>query len=474
MVLKFRQLVLLILYLGISSFAFAQFNYGAAHSHFSPTQTIFHNPATSVNNGTWLDFHLIGAGFFLYNDYGYIPSGEFNVFRPAEFGQINYRNRERYGLFNKQEVHLITITSQYKHHGFGLFARGRNFQQVRRVPGDFMSLTLSDFEQNQNNFGGSGDYQRISVNSLTYLEIGANYANAYKRRDHNLWIIGGNLKALIGLNSGGANVNILFYTLSTNDDFRFLELDAMVASSSGIRSGIGMATDVGVQYKKMLDNVTHYAPFTKSSSCKQYDYKWKAGVAVTDLGLLIFNQEAQKIKVKDAQGLIENFNSDGNITNADDLYRILNENITNSESIELSESFISLPPTVLQLQADYNFENGWHLSAQQSLGFFRRNSFGIRHPDLISLVPRFEDKWFEAAFPVSFYNYQEFRLGLMLRFAYLTIGTDKLGTAFGLTDVTGADVYFALAYKLFKQPGCVQKVKKKHLNKRNKTECVKK
>ena len=151
-------------------------------------------------------------------------------------------------------------------------------------------------------------------------------------------------------------------------------------------------------------------------------------------------------------------------------HHIYNLNSQNNDGVEVSNSFLMLPPTAIHLQGDYNFENKLFLSAQYSYGFFRTRNLGIRHPDIITFVPRFEDKWFEFALPISMFNYEEIRLGAMVRLAYLTIGTDKLGTFLGVSNVTGADIYVALAYKFFKKPFCEKRTKTKN---RNQTKCVK-
>ena len=161
-----------------------QFNYGTAHSHFSPTQTVHHNPATLVNNGTWLDFHIAGAGFFLYNNYAFFPPGEFNIANFDNLGNPSFKDdRKRYGLFNKQDIHVLSLTTQYKHHGFGFSIRGRNMNQVRRLPIEFISIALNDLGSEPNPFGSNGEFTNLSVNWLSYLEFGVSYANAFKRLD---------------------------------------------------------------------------------------------------------------------------------------------------------------------------------------------------------------------------------------------------------------------------------------------------
>ncbi len=445
----------------------AQFNYGTAHSHFAPTQTVHHNPATLVNNGAWIDFHIAGAGFFLYNNYAYFPPGEFSIANFDNLGDPSFRDdRRRYGLFNKQEIHVLSITSQYKHHGFGFSIRGRNMNQVRRMPSEFISVALDDLGSGPNPFGSNGEFTNLSVNWLSYLEFGVSYANAFKRLDKDLWIMGGSLKYLRGLSSGGINLNNLYYSLSPNDNFNFIELTGRTGYANGTNVGMGAVIDYGIQYKKMLDNITHYDPFSKTSGCDQYRYKWKVGASITDLGLLRFNKDANFIKVTDASGVVNNFSR--NIDSPSGAFDILNSQ--NNDGVEVSNSFLMLPPTAIHLQGDYNFENKLFLSAQYSYGFFRTRNLGIRHPDIITFVPRFEDKWFEFALPISMFNYEEIRLGAMVRLAYLTIGTDKLGTFLGVSNVTGADIYVALAYKFFKKPFCEKRTKTKN---RNQTKCVK-
>ncbi len=61
-------------------------------------------------------------------------------------------------------------------------------------------------------------------------------------------------------------------------------------------------------------------------------------------------------------------------------------------------------------------------------------------PSNVSIVPRIETRHFELGLPVSFYQLHAMRIGLALRAGPIMIGSDKLGAAFGLTDVGGMDL----------------------------------
>lgn len=447
----------------------AQKNYGAAHGHYSPTQTVNHNPATIVNSGTWLDFHIVGANSFLYNNYAYYPGRDFSILTLGGLGEPSYNlDKNNYDLYNTQDLHILSFTLQHKHHGFGFHARFRSVSDVRRLPSDFISFVSAEFDAPENVFGREGELNRIYFNTLNWTEFGVSYANAFIHKDHDLYIMGGTLNYLIGVAGGGIKIDNIYYALSPSDEFNFIEFSGSAAGAAGWMSGRGFSVNYGLQYKKMIDNVSFYEPFTRKSSCEQYDYKYKIGASITDLGYLTFNKEASHINVENGSGNIDDFSN--NSPSGNNLASYIENSVENSVSIEEKESFLMLPPTAIHLQGDYNFENGLFLSAQYTHGLFRRWSMGVKHPHVLSVMPRFENKWFETSIPVSFYNYEELRMGLMFRFAYLTLGTDKLGTIVGLTKVTGYDIYVAFAYKFFKRPFCEKKQK---TNKRNRATCPK-
>ena len=70
------------------------------------------------------------------------------------------------------------------------------------------------------------------------------------------------------------------------------------------------------------------------------------------------------------------------------------------------------------------------------------------------MTPRFETYWFEAALPISLYEYQYPQLGLSLRLGPLSIGTDKLGHWIKQSDLYGADIYFHLKVPIRYNPKC--------------------
>ena len=111
--------------------------------------------------------------------------------------------------------------------------------------------------------------------------------------------------------------------------------------------------------------------------------------------------------------------------------------------------FLLWLPSALSIQFDYHYNKDWYINGSVIYGFtFSGNS--LYRPSEISITPRFERSWFEADIPVSLYDWYLPRIGLSLRYYYLTIGTDKLGWFFHINNLTGMDFYFTLKFFLNK------------------------
>tara|TARA_B100000795_G_scaffold202267_1_gene156013 strand:- start:1987 stop:3315 length:1329 start_codon:yes stop_codon:yes gene_type:complete len=440
-----------------------------ALSNYSPTTSVFHNPTNVLDNKTYLDIHLIGAGTFVQNDFIYVKESEFTflnniiLFQEWPELQYDYSNKLKSG-FQNSDVQLISGAFQYKGHGFALTSRVRTFLDFRRVP-----TAVSKLIQN-----GTGGYEglydqvfnvdRMSVNQISYLEIGGTYSNAFYHFDHDLLAIGGSVKYLIGITGAAIELDELEFNVVAPSLTRIFKYKGRVSYASGFESGSGMGLDIGLMYKKTLSNVTYYNPFARNSACEPHDYKFKFGASIVDFGYVKFTKEATFIEI------------DADLSEAElngDEFSFQNfGNFVKNQFVNVVEDneFTLLTPTALNLQADYNFENYFFASLQYTHGFFRRIGTGVQRPHVLNISGRYERKWFEASLNGGLYSFNDFRTGLGLRIFYLTIGTDNLGSMLGISDFEGTDIYFNLRFFLTSKPGCKRKHKK---SRRNETRCVK-
>jgi hypothetical protein len=131
-----------------------------------------------------------------------------------------------------------------------------------------------------------------------------------------------------------------------------------------------------------------------------------------------------------------------------------------NKSSYAGNSFYMWLPSALSIQFDYHYYKHWYVNASLIYGF-DLSPASVSRPSEIAITPRYETRGFEANLPLSLYDWREARIGLTLRIYYLTIGTEKLGQFFGLSNFSGMDLYFALHFFIdkgdcpnTKQKGC--------------------
>ena len=210
--------------------------------------------------------------------------------------QYDYSNKLKSGFQKKNsDVQLISGAFQYKGHGFTLTSSVINFLDFRRVP-----IAVSKLIQN-----GTGVYEglynqvfnvdRMSVNQISYLEIGGIYSNAFCHFDHDLQAIRGSVKYLIGINGAAIKLDELEFNIVNPSLTRIFKYKGSVNYASGFESGMGL--DIGFMYKKTLSNVTYYNPFARNSACEPYDYKFKFDFSIVDFGYVKFTKEATFLEI---------------------------------------------------------------------------------------------------------------------------------------------------------------------------------
>ncbi|HMT29462.1 MAG TPA: DUF5723 family protein, partial [Bacteroidia bacterium] len=115
-------------------------------------------------------------------------------------------------------------------------------------------------------------------------------------------------------------------------------------------------------------------------------------------------------------------------------------------------SFKMKLPTSVSFQADWNAYKKFYINANYIYGLENKKP-GVDRPSVISITPRYETPWFDVSVPVSYYNFngKVSRVGLAFRFASFYVGSDRVGTLFGLGDMNGMDVYAGLKFSINKE-----------------------
>ncbi|MCB9275383.1 MAG: hypothetical protein H6564_15165 [Lewinellaceae bacterium] len=208
------------------------------------------------------------------------------------------------------------------------------------------------------------------------------------------------------------------------------------------RNGGGFAADLGLVFT--IDG---------------YDddpYLWKFGFSLLDLGKLNYqrNAEAHTVQIESPVSIATDvYRSFSKLEDGQDYLRFFSSQVLGDSSASKSGTSFGLwLPSAISFQADRALGGPFFLGATYTQGF-PLGEAALQRGSLLAISPRLETRWLEAALPVSVYDWQQVRVGLAVRLAFLTIGTEQLGSIFQKREFRGYDLYFALKVNPFQLGG---------------------
>ena len=437
-----------------------QDTFGALHSNYSPTNSVHLNPTSMLDAKTWLNIHIVGAGAYVNNDIVAVNNTTLLRIANGSFGEddLQYNTgRGRYHAYNRNFVQVLSGVWSQGNHAVGLSFGAYSYMDARRINEPvvrFIENGITTFtEQHLTDFNLS----RFRANFLAYGEAKISYAHTFHRRRRNMWMAGFSYKKIFPLAGAAASVRNLSYNVYNDtvlhiDEF-IGDAGASVQPEFSLKGGWGL--DLGFTFQRMYSGCESYYPNSRRGGCSRNYYKYKIGVSITDLGYAKFNP-ANVIYVGYGLGETDVLYYDQLSAEAGTFPQILvNQEDAPEQGVIRKPYKISLP-TAISVQYDRSIiPTNFYVNATWIHGIPpTKGAFGPRRAHSLSVTPRFESKWFDAALPLSLYEYQRLQLGLSLRFYILTIGTDKLLNYFIPHDIYGADFYFHLKVPLFRNPKC--------------------
>ncbi|MGB4124118.1 MAG: DUF5723 family protein, partial [Bacteroidales bacterium] len=213
--------------------------------------------------------------------------------------------------------------------------------------------------------------------------------------------------------------------------------------------GKGIGLDFGFTFRRNLD----FAPMGRVTRyCESYfqPYRYKLGVAVSGLGNIHFNKNTREHTFENRSALWENIDTTE--------FRNINDFFENLSSVFYGDPH-SLPteednmivglPTVLNLNADYQYFPNWYLSGMLVLPV-KSSDYQLMFPKKALLGIRYETDDLEFNFSSSFFNFQKLHIGFFVRYKYFSIGTSKLESLVKATNLYGINLYFSIKFHLIK------------------------
>ncbi|MDZ7741736.1 MAG: DUF5723 family protein [Bacteroidota bacterium] len=466
-----RVFLLFFILIFYSGYANAQEMWGVTESNFSGSNSSLINPSLLNSSKIYMDFNLLTGDVFVQNNFAYIPA---NDFRPAQYLKEGYEfptygpddqsfkrvdNTKLKSVISSVRLKGPSAMLVFNDHAFALHTAVRSVASGRRIPYEIANFAYEGMNYRPQWNINYEDYD-FDFGAMAWGEIGGTYSYTYYKYAFSRLTAGITLKYLMGYSGGYINVDKIDYVVLNDStlDIQDMNLDAGISLPVNYNNndvpygqtfkGSGLGADLGITYTRTVKG--HSNQRYKNPCAQPYeDYVYRIGFSVLDLGAIRFKDNAQQHEFTEVGYYWERVDT-LDYTNIQTLVNEFSNNFYGDPSASLvADRFSMMLPTAVSLQADYHYYRDLYVGAYFVYPIMFNNSY-LRRPAQIAIMPRYETSEIELALPVSLYDLKYPRVGLSARIYFLTIGTEKLGSFFGLNDFTGADFYFSIKFNFRK------------------------
>ncbi|MEO1517592.1 MAG: DUF5723 family protein [Bacteroidota bacterium] len=437
----------------------AQEQLGLRTERYAGINSAIANPANTLSYPLRWDVNLIAAGQFLENNYGFLRNTSLsgiirnaeNIRAVSDFPDESTIGDEvlLFDYFDNERKKFVTSSTfvtgpsfmvrTQSGHAFGMFTNLRVHLSSQNLP-----WQLGYYHLNRIPDGANVNFDKTDLAAMAWTEIGFHYGYSMSTYNGKL-NFGVNLKVLNGYEAVGfRNNRSINYAQFVNDSITLENLDVTVAftntntdpdNSSVRRNGRGIALDLGV---------------TQTFYETDDGYQLKLGVSLLDIGRIRYRDRAEehRFNMPNLSSIVDDPYQD--IEDTDVLIEQLSTDLLGAADASLiGNSFDVWLPSAISLQADYRITKQLYINGLL-IQRLPTPEYAMRRGNFFAVSPRFEHRWFAASLPMSLYNWQKFRFGMAFRLAFLTIGSDNIGSILGESKWTGTDFYMALRINPFK------------------------
>lgn len=450
--------VTLILCLFATFSLFGQEQLGLRLDNYSGMHGVQLNPSHNITSRFKWDLNLVSFGIAGHTNYGFIENS--NIRRALE----NYDNAIlRRDIENNTPVDINTLiidfstnnrlkfATLFAHgmgpslmlklkngHSLGFFTNGRFGFSTQRIPNILNYNTFFDTP-----FNTFLNVDPIKISAMAWSEVGFNYAARFDTYD-GYFGIGFNLKFINAYEA--VHINSKRTTPSTQ-----IDADTLAFQSPHLAYGITTTNlegeDIGIESNGF--GVGFDLGFTYVYEGDEDHYKWKIGASFLDMGQIELTRNAEEHIIKtDSLLLFPSTEFQSLNTNQERIYLLSEIGLGDSTASLTSNSFRVGLPGAFSVHGDYMIIPNLYIHGL----WIQRIPMGInslRRNNLIAATPRFEHRWFGASLPLSIINYQKINLGFAIRLAFLTIGSDDIGSFITKNNLDSGGFYIGLKINPF-------------------------
>ena len=184
------------------------------------------------------------------------------------------------------------------------------------------------------------------------------------------------------------------------------------------------------------------------------EYTYRLGISMMDIGAIDFNRNASSFHLQTANGVFNNWHQQALMSNA-----VIDKTLSavfyqgDSGASQTARHFTMALPTAISIQGDYRVSGHYYVNATIVKGLGHGDMQGVVQPDLYSITPRYESRWWDVSIPMSLLYYGQWRarVGLAVRAGYLFFGGDAPTGLLSLSNMQGVDFYAGVRFLCLKK-----------------------
>lgn len=300
----------------------------------------------------------------------------------------------------------------------------------------------------------------FNMNALSYQEFALSFGSEVISVKSFKIKAGISAKLLVGNANAYAQVNDLDVRVSGTDSIRVNNANFAYGYNNpdfvgnfsakdllpSFSSNLGFAWDAGV--------ILEYNPNIASKIInKKTNYLFKVGLSLVDIGSIKFKKNTKAFTVQSKAPFT--FKTDSALAAAtnggatsDDAVAYYDSIANQYFTIASQTPLIYHLPSMLSIQFDFNVFKSFFVGAiiYQDVRGVKFNKITLHRPSQITILPRFEHKYFEVSLPLTMASdYKRFQMGGFVRVGPVFLGSDNLKSIITQKDFYGVNTYFGFA-----------------------------
>lgn len=433
-----------------------------ASSNYAGVTGVNLQPASIADSRYKFDLSLSATSFAISNNfYGLDP---YVLWHPQAISEMDFNSpylirntdgKDKSFFFSeKQEVFSFMI-SLSKKDAIAFTPSVRSIVNMDNMT-ESLALLLDRFNQETDLWKIKLKNEDVNAQMNSWVEYGFTYARVLVDSKKHFLKAGATLKINQGLGSAYMFIKDLNYEVNGEDTISFFNSYTNYGTSDNLNQDFtykfntnpSLSLDLGFVYEYRPQWIKYKYDMDGKTNLWRRDqdkYLFRLGFTMSDLGSVRYRRNPMS---KDFNADIHKWNiSNLNIESLDDFNALIDTTFT---YYDVADNYKMNLPLCLSMQADVRIAEGLYLNVTPYLALNQssENVNKVHYLSSVSIVPRYDRKWFGISFPVQYNQYKHWTTGIGLRLGPVWLGWNDFFSVM----TSSKNIYATSASLIFKVP----------------------